>query len=401
MYHYVIILGREAALAAAEVIASGIFTKFDINCSSNQWLLGTGPQTADEIKPLLNKLGGTIKIAEVIKTYPQPLELITARDIQPLIKPVPGKINFGFSVYYDDRANNKTTNLEKLGKNLKGLLVNKGQPCRFVTSQHNPLSSVIVKTQKLISVRGYEFCFMVYPKQTIVAKTFTVQDFIGYGRRDFGRPKRDLKQGLLPPKLAQILLNLARVKTGDTVLDPFCGNGTILQEALLLGAGQVIGRDLNPQAVTKTQQNLNWLKDQLPFTGQWSVYQHDALLPDPKLKMNGIDAVVTEPWLGPIHPPQNTAQQQQLIKELVNLYRQALTNLEPLLKTGGYVSMIVPIIGNFPSANQLLPVKNLQPVPLLPTALANLFKVNNAILTYRRPDQLVGREIIVFTKPTA
>ena len=80
-----------------------------------------------------------------------------------------------------------------------------------------------------------------------------MQDIESYTKRDRERPKRDAKVGMLPPKLAQIIINLAagqlpeeklqnicdiplgepipRRLLGQTVLDPFCGTGVILQEA--------------------------------------------------------------------------------------------------------------------------------------------------------------------------
>jgi hypothetical protein len=36
-----------------------------------------------------------------------------------------------------------------------------------------------------------------------------LQDFESYSKRDYGRPARDPRTGSLPPKLAQILINLA------------------------------------------------------------------------------------------------------------------------------------------------------------------------------------------------
>ena len=37
-------------------------------------------------------------------------------------------------------------------------------------------------------------------------------------------------------RLAKVLLNIGGVRKGQTVLDPFCGSGTVLSEALLTGA---------------------------------------------------------------------------------------------------------------------------------------------------------------------
>ncbi len=55
-------------------------------------------------------------------------------------------------------------------------------------------------------------------------------------------------KGKFYPQLAKSLLNLANVKQGETVLDPFCGSGTVLLEAQLNGM-TAIGIDLNPLAV--------------------------------------------------------------------------------------------------------------------------------------------------------
>ena len=83
---------------------------------------------------------------------------------------------------------------------------------------------------------------------------------------------------MLPPKLAQIIVNLATgnattagtadsrdSKSDDkvgrqntTVLDPFCGTGVILQEAALMGY-KVYGTDLEPRMVDYSKANLDWL----------------------------------------------------------------------------------------------------------------------------------------------
>ena len=54
------------------------------------------------------------------------------------------------------------------------------------------------------------------------------------------------------------------------MLDPFCGVGTTLIEASLLGFDQMIGSDIDEKAVADTEKNLNWLSRefdlQLPET---------------------------------------------------------------------------------------------------------------------------------------
>jgi tRNA (guanine10-N2)-dimethyltransferase len=59
----------------------------------------------------------------------------------------------------------------------------------------------------------------------------------------------------LPPRLARAAANLAGVRTGDRVLDPFVGTGALLAEAGLLGA-RVYGIDRDPDMARGALQNL-------------------------------------------------------------------------------------------------------------------------------------------------
>src|SRR5690606_4224587 len=73
----------------------------------------------------------------------------------------------------------------------------------------------------------------------IVAESSGTQNITALARRDQGRPKRDAFVGMLPPKLALLMLNLAAggldPEKSHRVLDPFCGTGVVLQEAALQG----------------------------------------------------------------------------------------------------------------------------------------------------------------------
>jgi len=86
----------------------------------------------------------------------------------------------------------------------------------------------------------------------------------------------------LHPKLARALVNLARVRAGDTVLDPFCGTGGILIEAGLMDL-KVEGVDANERAAEGCRKNLKHYK----LVGK--VTQGDALKIKGKFK-----AVVTD-----------------------------------------------------------------------------------------------------------
>lgn len=89
-------------------------------------------------------------------------------------------------------------------------------------------------------------------------------------------------------KLARCMVNLAQPKTGDLVLDPFCGTASVLLEAGLIGC-RVIGFDVQQHMVRGSLRNL--LRYELESEG---LIVADARLP-PVLKM---DCVVTDPPYG-------------------------------------------------------------------------------------------------------
>jgi tRNA (guanine10-N2)-dimethyltransferase len=62
----------------------------------------------------------------------------------------------------------------------------------------------------------------------------------------------------LPPRFARAAANLARVRSGDRVVDPFLGTGALLAEAGLLGA-RLFGLDRDPSMVRGALQNLSHL----------------------------------------------------------------------------------------------------------------------------------------------
>lgn len=95
--------------------------------------------------------------------------------------------------------------------------------------------------------------------------------------------------GCMSPKLARCMANLARVKEGDTVLDPFCGTGGILIEAGLIGC-KVIGCDIDWKMKKGTATNLE-------YAGVTDYKTH--VVDVRELEMyEEVDAVVTDPPYG-------------------------------------------------------------------------------------------------------
>ncbi|MDD3753340.1 MAG: TIGR01177 family methyltransferase [Methanobacterium sp.] len=131
--------------------------------------------------------------------------------------------------------------------------------------------------------------------------------------------------GSMSPKLARCMVNLTRVHTGETLLDPFCGTGGILIEAGLIGT-MVIGTDIDYKMVEGTKENLQHCDIQ-----DYHVFQEDAR----KLKLpKVVDAIVTDPPYGISASTGGESSE--------NLYSQSMISLERLIKDDGLLCLATP-----------------------------------------------------------
>lgn len=92
----------------------------------------------------------------------------------------------------------------------------------------------------------------------------------------------------MPAKLARCMVNLARPRKGDLFLDPFCGTGSFLIEAGLLGC-RVMGFDAKRYMVRGSLQNLKFFN--IKFEGV-------AVADAKRLPLTRVGCVVTDPPYG-------------------------------------------------------------------------------------------------------
>jgi len=95
--------------------------------------------------------------------------------------------------------------------------------------------------------------------------------------------------GSMSPKLARCMVNLAGVRAGDRLLDPFCGTGGILIEAGLMGV-RVIGADIDWRMVEGTRKNLQ----------HYGITDFEVIRSDARdLRLDErVNAIVTDPPYG-------------------------------------------------------------------------------------------------------
>ena len=138
---------------------------------------------------------------------------------------------------------------------------------------------------------------------------------------------------------------MAGCTPGKLLLDPFCGVGTILQEALLIKA-KVLGVDINPWCVKATKENLDWLKKEYGLEEtEYRVIQADVHKIVEKIGCEEVDCIATEPDLGPAlrHVP-TVKYANGIIKKLEPLYHIFLELSYKLLRKDGRLVLVTPYI---------------------------------------------------------
>lgn len=247
---YLAVLGRQPEISIAELEALLPDAEFsmgpDLAVSSTVLALRLRAAGDPPARPPIdvNRLGGTLKLA--IRLSHKPLDYLQSLP--------EGKLTIGVSDY-SKNASRRTAQSEAL--KLKKILVRHGRSVRVVENKDAVLSTATSLYNGLSGKNERKAEFIKVDDDWY--RVIGVQDIDAYAKRDQARPARDAKVGMLPPKLAQILINLCGpLQPGDVVLDPFCGTGVVLQEAILMGY-RAYGTDISERMIAYSEENLKWL----------------------------------------------------------------------------------------------------------------------------------------------
>lgn len=402
-----LILGRQPALGLAEL--ESLYGPKNIKSISQEAVLV-------EIDPSIlafKRLGGSLKLAKPIST----LDSTEWRDIEKFLiqygleysnNTSKGKITLGLSLY---GFNLGVRSISASSLKIKRALQKTGRSVRLVPNKDEGLNTAQVIHNRLTSNRALEILIIKSSNKTFIAQTVMVQDIEAYSKRDQARPNRDSRVGMLPPKLAQIIINLASGQLTDedeksidqvaapihtsskTVLDPFCGSGVVLQEATLMGY-DVIGSDLNPRMVEYTKRNLSWLADQYKF----NINTKEINIGDARDKhWPNFDFVATETNLGkPLSALPSNDDLNDMISQLNSLIEQFLKNIASQTSTGIRLCLAIPAWQIKKDEFQTLPL--IDHLPRLGYNLIDFEHARSNELIYYRPSQLVARKLLTITR---
>lgn len=401
MFTYFFILGNHPALSSAEIVSwfEARDIAYAVVAAQDDFIV---VETEKELpRTLLIELGGTSKYGVVLDSIKEkqcdaPYLATLASDARKA-----NKWYFGFSIY--PRNEKWSARMRFVGLQVKRLLKEQGIASRLVTSKGENLSSVVVQKNKLLNGQGCEIVFLRHKDRWLVGKTRAVQPFEDLGARDYGRPGRDSARGILPPKLAHMMINLSKAHPKDAVLDPFCGSGTIVQELLFLGYTKVTGSDISEQAIQDTRRNIVWLGERFSIDSSHVQLYASDVRKLPRLLSHRVKSIITEPYLGPPLRGRESPQRiEDIREELVVLYKEAFDSFAALLEPQGRIVMVWPVF-MFSHEQIFLPQEAVVPSGTfllknpLPSSLDNVYTLlPRRTLIYGRKGQKVWREVLLF-----
>lgn len=366
---YVFILGKNWKLSVAELVSflkSRAYTPRIIDISKSFVVI----ELENALDPSIAvDLGGTIKIGRVITEIP--VETVNKAFLE-RDKQARNQIQtslslgntgervfdaskaisiFGVSVYSVDTQFSKSSiRMQRfLGSYFKKNLASRGEKAKFMgfpKSRYMPQLTHVEVLKKGLVENSAEILFCIGKEEAFLSKTMAVHNPFEFQKRDVERPFQR-KIFSISPRLAKILVNLSMCLPENRLLDPFCGVGTIIQEAALMQM-EVIGVDKDSWCVKAARANLAWLEKE--YSSQLKGARSTILLGDARsltnqIETNSVDAIATEPPLGPaLRYIPTISRANRIIGDLKSLYYDFLEEAYKVLKSNGHLAIVSPCI---------------------------------------------------------
>ncbi|MGA2130067.1 MAG: DNA methyltransferase [Candidatus Pacearchaeota archaeon] len=354
---YLFILGRNPELSILEL--QGFFGNFNYKKQKNA-ILAEVPEIK---KRIINRFGGVIAIGQVIDIKKLNSPNTTSNKLNYVVWNFTDNDKFFDEIREELKIKFKEDSFKATEKKVSNFLkLQSGQEVRTLSSN------------KLID----EQYFVFNDKFGKIIETCNYEEL---EKQDMEKPVR--RESLaISPRLSKIMINLSKTKPGETIVDPFCGVGVILQEALRDGIN-VIGIDKDPEAIQGILKNLKW--------GKFSEENYKIINGDSStVKIKKSNAIVTEPSLGQVlkyAPNKETAI--EMIKEYEKLIIRVLNNMKENI-TGRFV-----FTGPFIQTTSKSAVKRIGCDVNKILSNTRLRLVSGFPIAEFRENQAVGREIFV------
>ncbi len=405
---YGVILGRNSLLSTAEVLS-----RSNNSAKIISWDREFCVFEGVDISQSLQNMGGVQKYFEVLKVVDKEKIIEYVKEIVGEITDFEGgsgKYPYAINVY----GMYKKYQMPLLSE-VKRLLEGKGIKARFIhrdTNKNVPTARLL--SEKVLQ-KGFELILCQKGQYVYIGRSLWIQNINEYTKRDMEKPVRDMRTGMLPPKLAQIMISLlSPYITKEHVLwDPFCGSGVLLMEAIR-ERKLSLGSDIDEGMVEKSRENVAWYKRLLGTGHTCELFVADATKPEifeEMQKKYPLLCICTEGYLGKnfTHAPRKEDFFAEKIK-LEEIYADLIYSMKSGLKKGTVVCLLLPYYPSLKQEGRLQSVlTNIQKIggsvmPLIPKELYHQMDrretheyTYDQTYLYSREDQWVGREIVLFT----
>lgn len=156
------------------------------------------------------------------------------------------------------------------------------------------------------------------------------------------RKKPFFHPSAMPSKLARCMVNLARARSSDLLLDPFCGTGSAMIEAAFIGC-HVLGLDIQRRMAVGCRSNLK----------HFGVDAEGLVIADSRqLPLTGLDCLVTDPPYG-----RSASTMKSTTKQIVE---GVLSSAFPLLGEGQRICIASPKTLNIAQIGKELGYRHLE-----------------------------------------
>lgn len=325
---YIFILGRNIDLSLSEIYA--YFEKENNEIKIHKVIKNSALVELENAieKNTIEKLGGTIAIAEILESGGIK-DLTKNLENHELYSGISNKLNYCIWNFGEEEKIDKIEDyLKSRFKKEKLKTTKKHLPATITLQDETEVPNI---SSSLIAEQ-----YAIFPENEIIHFARVIQkcNYEEIEKRDMSKPIRR-EELSISPRLSKILINLSGAKREETLVDPFCGIGVILSEALIQGIN-VIGIDRDANAIKGAKENLNWFN----FPKESYTLKNDD---STKVKMPKANAIATEPDLGEILKKIPTEKKaRETLRNFENLMINTIKNLSPNIS--GKIAFTAPHI---------------------------------------------------------